>query len=146
MCRDGRCSVSTGTSCTRHEDCPLGPPGGDCARGHEGICMNDPARSRRCRSDDDCGGSPGACRKAACLGGEGAAIGFCECVVDGDCPQDTCVGVDNTDPDNPRPGHCFLSGRICLGQIDCQTIQCVQGGCLIGRNCAPNGDRRCSEL
>jgi hypothetical protein len=144
-CREGRCSINTGVTCAQARDCPLGPPGGDCPRGQEGLCAG--TTDRACRSDADCeGGSEGACRKASCSGGESAAFGFCSCVVDVDCPSDTCVGADLTDPGNPLTGHCYISGHRCYDNTDCAVIACVGGGCLIGRNCAPAGDRRCQEL
>jgi hypothetical protein len=143
ICQNGVCS-QTGASCTAHEDCPKGPPGGDCARARTGICAG--SLDQACSSDADCGGSAGSCHKAVCGGGENAAFGFCSCVIDADCPQDDCVDPDLTDPDHPLEGHCYLSGHACFAQIDCSVIACVNGGCLIGRNCAPSGERRCQEL
>jgi hypothetical protein len=43
-------------------------------------------------------------------------------------------------------GHCLLSGHRCFAAEDCNVIACVQGGCLIGRNCKPGQDRRCVDL
>ena len=84
---------------------------------------------------------------ATCSGGENAAIGFCGCVIDADCPSDTCRGADLSDPANPIKGRCYLSGRQCFDdETDCNVISCVKGGCLIGRNCAPDQDRRCQDL
>jgi len=143
-CVNQRCT-QTGGGCTLPEDCPLGPPGGDCPRGHTGICAG--SSTQVCNSDEECGGSVGSCRKAQCSGGENAAIGFCSCVIDGDCPADTCEDADLTDPDNPVYGHCYLSGKLCVDSItDCSVIACVNGGCLIGSNCAPSGERRCGDL
>lgn len=140
----GNICTQSGTSCTQNEDCPFGPPGGDCPRGHEGICLG--TQNQTCRTDGDCGGSPGSCVTAACSGGENAAIGFCSCVIDADCPNDNCRGADLSDPNNPVTGNCFISGRRCFDDTDCAVIACVEGGCLIGQNCAPNMDRRCQDL
>jgi hypothetical protein len=109
-----------------------------------GICAG--TLSQSCTTDQDCGGSAGSCKKASCSGGESSAIGFCECVIDADCPADECRGADLSDPANPVAGRCFISGHRCFDQADCNVIACVGGGCLIGRNCAPDADRRCSEL
>ncbi len=143
VCNNGLCS-QTGAQCQRNEDCPIGPPGGDCARGRVGICAG--TSSQTCMSDADCGGAMGSCRTATCSGGENSAIGFCSCVIDADCPADECRGADLSDPNNPVSGRCFLSGRRCYAQEDCNVIACVNGGCLIGRNCAPDADRRCQDL
>ncbi|MEW5855081.1 MAG: hypothetical protein AB2A00_40265 [Myxococcota bacterium] len=142
---EGKCSQNTNVNCTRDEDCPIGLPGGDCDRGRVGLCAND--INTTCNSDADCpGGGTGSCRKATCAGGENAAIGFCTCVVDADCPSDTCVGADFTDPSNPIAGYCRISGRACYdSSTDC-LYSCVNGGCLIGQNCAPEDGRRCQDL
>lgn len=143
-CRNGQCTVSQGASCHEQRDCPFGLPGGNCQRAREGICAG--TLDQRCRDDGECGGSPGSCHLASCSGGENEAIGFCTCVIDLDCPQDTCRGADLSNPANPVRGRCFLSGHYCYEDEDCSTISCVNGGCLIGRNCAPSGERRCVEL
>jgi hypothetical protein len=142
-CVGGRCTIS-GTSCTVAMDCPVGPPGGDCERARVGICAG--TVDTECMGDMDCGGSEGACRKAQCRIRERAAYGFCSCVVDRDCPRDNCRGADLEDLQNPRAGHCFLSGHRCFVDDDCDVIACVNGGCRIGENCKPGMDRRCADL
>lgn len=143
ICNNGRCS-QTGGTCVMDEDCAIGPPGGDCARAKVGICAG--TQDQTCMGDADCGGSAGSCRKAVCGGGENSAFGFCSCVIDADCPADNCRGADLSDPNDPRQGNCFISGRRCFSDIDCNVIACVNGGCLIGQNCAPDSDRRCQDL
>ena len=142
-CVNGRCSIS-GTNCARAEECPQGPPGGDCHRAHNGICAG--SQNRACTADADCGGSQGSCHFSTCKQRESAAYGFCTCLVDSDCQADDCRDQDLSDPAHPIAGHCLISGHRCYGATDCETIACVNGGCLIGSNCKPNSDRRCLDL
>lgn len=139
----GLCS-RTGALCTIDEDCPEGPPGSDCPRADVGNCELDPLAP--CASDAECGDAQGACLKQECREREGAAFGVCSCTKDSDCPRDRCVGADLTDASAPRSGSCELSGRDCFEDFECDVITCVEGGCLIGRNCKPASDRTCVDL
>jgi hypothetical protein len=144
----GVCSRSTGTACVQDEDCPEGPPGGDChiqTNGRFGSCALDP--NINCQSDADCTSVDGdECIRIECRGGEGDSFGHCTCTRDSDCPVDVCVGADLSDPNNPVQGHCELSGHDCFEAFECDIITCVEGGCLIGANCAPSNDRSCRDL
>lgn len=135
--------TGNGISCqfAAHPSC--NPNGGEAAclvaRGlTTGSCL--------CDSNDDCPNN-GACvdglcctgnvnEARECRGGEGAVSGFCNCVVDSDCPRDSC--------DSTR-GFCAISGRPCTpGNNDCGALQCIDGACLIGSNCAPAEGLSCS--
>lgn len=144
----GTCSRFPSVMCALDEDCPEGPPGSDCPRAEVGNCAQDDTRA--CSTDAECcdeGACPeGSCLKQRCLVGEGEAFGNCSCTRDIDCPRDRCVGADLSVPDDPRAGACELSGHTCYEDIDCDVISCVNGGCLIGQNCAPGNDRNCRDV
>ena len=74
-----------------------------------------------------------------CAGGEGDNIGYCSCVEDNDCFQDTCTG-----------GECSISGQACITTEDCRPVRCVEfgesRGCLIGQNCAPADGLTCNDV
>ena len=103
-----------------------------------------------CASDADCPGA-GACvegfcctgeirpeEELRCVGGEGRVTGFCTCATDDDCGRDSC---------DPSSGACLITGFPCTpGQNDCPPISCVNGGCLIGQNCAPEQGLSCSVV
>lgn len=139
----GLCTRSL-TACTVDEECPEGPPGGDCFErtGRHGSCAVDPQVP--CKLDSDC--PEGTCIRIECLGSEGGGFGHCTCTRNSDCPSDKCLGADASDPANPVTGHCELSGHRCFEDADCDVIACVEGGCLIGRNCAPSNDRTCRDV
>lgn len=119
--------------------------------GGEGACIRVRGETEgqcTCVEDDDCAeGSTcvsGACcagpvrEDRACAVGEGRVSGFCTCAVDSDCPQDSCDG---------SRGACALSGQPCVpGENSCPPISCVDGGCLIGQNCAPEQGLTCTTL
>jgi hypothetical protein len=136
-CEAGVCARSQ-TSCAQDEDCPEGPPGSNCPRADIGNCDTDVTTA--CASDADCEGS---CLKQECRGREGASFGVCSCTRNSDCPRDRCVGGDAA---AGVRGSCELSGHDCYGDPDCDVITCVQGGCLLGRNCKPSNDRTCADL
>ncbi len=139
----GACS-RTGAACAVDEDCPQGPPGGDCPAkvGRVGSCAVD--QSIDCANDADC--PEGGCNVTQCAGSEGGQVGFCTCTKDSDCPADTCKEADVSDPAHPVRGHCELSGHPCFQDSECDFIACVEGGCLIGQNCAPANDRSCAQV
>jgi hypothetical protein len=147
----GRCSQNTNVTCTVSEDCPIGLPGGTCRQNRPlGNCINN--QTQECDRDADCCADPASCASGSCVkqqcrsGQEGAAFGHCTCTRDLDCPRDQCKGADGSNPNNPLSGHCELSGHRCFDDLDCDVIGCVNGGCRIGRNCAPANDRACREL
>lgn len=146
-CVDERCSANGG-ACEVDEDCPYALPGGDCARAVVGNCRDD--QTQACASDDECCATPpcdeGLCVRQECRGGEGDALGHCTCTRDLDCPADACIEADLSDPDNPVLGRCLISGHACYEDLDCNVITCVEGGCLIGQNCAPAADQTCADL
>lgn len=139
----GVCTRSL-TTCTTDEECPEGPPGGDCfaSTGRNGSCAVDP--NIGCTFDADC--PEGSCIRIECRGGEGDVFGHCSCTRNSDCPADECDGADLSDPQHPVRGFCKLSGHGCFEDVDCDVISCVEGGCLIGSNCAPSNDRSCRDL
>lgn len=123
--------------------CNHGQSGGPAAcfvrRGERfGSCL--------CATDEDCAGG-GSCVGGQCCGrvvrtdrdcvsGENRISGFCTCATDSDCPRDVCDG---------SRGACAISGLPCEpGQNDCGAIPCVDGGCVIGANCAPEQGLSCS--
>jgi hypothetical protein len=132
------------TACAVDEDCPEGPPGGDCFQqvGRRGSCAVD--TNIECGEDSDC--PEGSCILIECRGSEGERFGHCSCTRDSDCPRDECDGSDLSDPNNPVLGFCKLSGHDCYEDFECDVITCVEGGCLIGSNCAPSNDRSCRDV
>ena len=140
-CDAGLCT-RTGATCVVDEDCPEGPPGSTCPRADIGNCELDP--NLACEGDAACA-EQGACLKQECRVREGASFGVCSCTKDTDCPRDRCVGADNTNPDAPAAGACELSRHPCFLDFECDVITCVQGGCLLGRNCKPANDRTCVD-
>lgn len=139
-CINNVCTTSGGP-CEEAEDCEFGPPGGNCAAltGRAGNC--DVAPFSPCSQDSECG--DGTCVLKECRGGEGDVLGACTCTVDTDCPSDDCEG---SDPETNTKGACRLSGHACFENFECDIITCVEGGCLIGSNCAPSNDRSCADL
>ena len=135
----GRCSLNN-TGCSIGGDCPIGFPGGDCPRSAVGNCKIDQLQA--CVADDECGQGD-ECIKQECRFSEGDTFGYCSCTRDSDCPRDRCVDI------NPVStlGHCELSGHDCFADADCEAIiQCIEGGCFIGRNCAPGDGHTCRDL
>lgn len=135
----GTCSNSP-NSCSENEDCPIGFPGGDCPRRDVGNCKVDQLRA--CANDGECAEGD-ECLFQECRLGEGDGFGYCSCTKDSDCPRDRCIDI------NPVTdiGSCELSGADCFADIDCESIiQCIDGGCFIGRNCAPQDGRTCRDL
>jgi hypothetical protein len=108
--------------CQHDSDCP-----------NEALCAIDP------------GATTGFCA-GQCETAEGTFQGFCSCVVDDDCFQDTCDSTTQT---------CSVSGEPCDPNVGCPgIIHCVDfgggsqggGGCLIGENCAPINGLTCSQV
>ena len=113
----------TNPTCPANPSVPCGPDAG-CPRG--GTCVTQP------------GFDTGSCAPA-CDVAEGDEEGFCSCLVDNDCAQDSCSG-----------GRCTVSQRLCVNDDDCRAIHCVDyenaGGCLIGQNCAPSDGLSCNDV
>lgn len=100
-----------------------------------------------CASDTDCPNSArcdtasGFCY-GACIRHEGSSQSFCACVEDDDCAQDSCDPVTRT---------CTTTRQPCDPALDnCPKIRCVdfgnKGGCLIGKNCAPEEGLTCEDM
>jgi hypothetical protein len=137
----GTCSINAGVACATDADCPIGFPGGDCPRAAEGNCRVN--QQAACTTDADCGDGD-ECVTQECRFGEGDVQGYCTCTRDSDCPRDRCVDIN---PANGGRGSCELSGNDCFQDIDCDAIiECVNGGCFIGQNCAPSDGRTCRDL
>lgn len=136
-------TTAAGCTLSGEAQCNHGTEGGpnDCfvARGlTTGSCScttNDEcAAGQACVAGLCCGGMVRDNRD--CVGGENRVSGFCTCATDDDCPRDNC--------DSGR-GVCLISGKPCVpGNDDCGAIPCVEGGCLIGQNCAPVQGLACS--
>lgn len=126
-------------------ECNGGAAGGEAScivqpRATSGICT--------CATDDDCRDgetcAAGLCCSGSvrtdreCRGGEGTTSGFCSCATDDDCPRNNCNGLR---------GVCELTGLPCVpGNNDCDPVPCINGGCLIGQNCAPAEGLACSDV
>ena len=66
------------------------------------------------------------------------ATGGGPCAGNQDCPMDACDPATNT---------CTLTGRPCAtGAAPCGPIACVEGACLVGRNCIPVEGLSCANL
>jgi hypothetical protein len=145
-CERGACSRNTTSSCVVDEDCPEGPPGGDCFiqnGGRFGNCALEPDAA--CQVDGDCAAGD-ACVVIECRAAFGDDFGRCTCSRDSDCPVDVCIGADLSDPANPVTGQCELSGRECFETFECDVITCVDGGCLLGRSCDLPDDVQCAQI
>lgn len=152
----GRASFC-GVDCSGGEACPNGFACNDVLILTQSTCQGDgqcvPTGSE-CRDDAGCpagarcaiapGQEVGRCG-GRCAVGEGDLSGFCTCVTDSDCPQQSC-GAD---------GRCSISRERCVpGQDDtcrgADRIVCVNDGnvgyCMVGRNCAPVDGIACSDV
>lgn len=137
--QSGRCT-NGGNTCRSDDDCAIGAPGGNCPRADVGNCRIDQIRS--CTNDTECGDGD-ECIKQECQFREGAAFGHCTCTRNSDCPNDRCVDISPVTTE----GHCELSGARCFNDVECAAIiSCVDGGCFIGSNCAPQDGRTCRDL
>jgi hypothetical protein len=117
-------------------DCvvPRGETQGNCTCAADADCPN----GGTCVAGLCCGGDVRPEEDLRCVGGEGRVTGFCTCATDDDCGRDSC---------DPSSGSCRITGVPCVpGQNDCPPIACVNGGCLIGQNCAPEQGLACSEV
>lgn len=109
------CPINSQLPCATDAECPRG-----------GFCAKQP-------------GAPNGFCAGRCGIGEGESIGYCSCMIDRDCANESCSG-----------GRCSISKRPCTDQSQCGTIRCVDfngtGGCLIGQNCAPSDGLSCNEV
>ena len=157
---DGPVRFATST-CTVATPCVPGMNSGscvidrqpDCNGGADGaaqcvVQQGQTVGNCTCVTDDDCDGdqvcTSGLCCGATvrpereCRGGEGTVSGFCSCAIDDDCPNNSCDG---------SRGAWSITGEPCTpGNGDCGPIPCVNGGCLIGQNCAPEAGLSCTDL
>ncbi len=111
-----------GNGCAVNTDVPCSEDGG-CPRG--GTCVETFGGAKYCAP--------------ACDVDEGDTFGFCSCLVDSDCAQDTC-----------SQGECTISRKACITVDDCRPVRCIDfagaGGCYIGANCAPANGLSCEEV
>lgn len=134
-CRD--VLVLTGTSCSSQNACSPYPSAPTCTV--ETVDEDCPPGSQ-CIVEE--GETVGQCA-GTCRVGEGSVTGFCTCVTDDECPQQTC-----------SQGICTYSGRRCNDDDECRTgdgaIVCQNDGnigyCFIGRNCAPDEGITCRDV
>lgn len=140
-----------GVDCSAGQACPSGFSCRDVLILTEATCRSDTQCSAApnaptCNEDADCPAgarcSGGRCA-GRCAMGEGAQSGWCSCVQDSDCPQQSC-GSD---------GYCTITRERCTAGSDDQCrgqIFCVNNGnvgyCQIGRNCAPDEGITCSDV
>ncbi len=106
------------------------------------ICSKDEDCPRGGRCFKELGALTGWCY-ARCYRQEGAGSGFCGCIVDEDCFQDSCDPVSRTCTVSRKP--CDLSGAGCTTKIRCVDFGGA-GGCLIGKNCAPVEGLTCADV
>lgn len=134
------CVVESAAACNGgnaggEADCvvPVGQTDGNCTCASDTDCGGGSCVAGLC-----CGGSVRPEEDLQCVGGEGRVTGFCTCATDDDCGRDSC---------NASSGSCNITGFPCTpGAGDCPPIACVNGGCLIGQNCAPEQGLSCSEV
>ena len=87
----------------------------------------------------------GSCREAAecesgdCHINEGDDVGFCLCSAHEQCPRDTCDDFTM---------QCRITRKTCVpGNGDCdRPVYCIDGLCLIGRNCTPLEGLDCADF
>jgi hypothetical protein len=111
-----------GVDCSLGQECPLGY---SCS-----LILIAPEGS--CETNEEC--SSGECHI-----NEGDQVGFCLCDFDNECPQDSCDDLTL---------QCRISRKTCFpGGNDCdQPIYCIDGLCLIGRNCTPIEGLDCTDI
>jgi hypothetical protein len=110
----------------------IGETDGTCTCASDDQCPGDSV----CVGGDCCTGPVDEGRQ--CVAGEGQLRGFCTCETDDDCLNDSCDALT---------GRCSVTGIPCEpGVTDCPNIQCRNGGCFIGENCAPEPGLACSQL
>ncbi len=135
---------ASGCTVNAHPDCNAGGEGDAACL----VLTGQTNGSCTCATNDDCEAGAacvdGACctgmvrEEKECIVGEGRVSGFCTCATDDDCPRDVCDG---------SRGACAISGNPCTpGNGDCGAIPCVNGGCLIGANCAPIQGLSCGAI
>ncbi len=143
-----------GSDCSQGQLCPSGYICDDVVVVRSVGCGMDsdrPTDSVPCLKDADCpndglcripsGAAAGFC-SGRCYKGEGEAQGFCTCVIDSECDQDTCDSASR---------QCSISRRDCsLQGGGCQSIHCISfqgaGGCFIGQNCVPAAGLTCQQV
>jgi hypothetical protein len=111
-----------GVDCSQGQECPNGY---DCS-----LILR--AAGGSCRGDEECA-------SGQCHINEGDDVGFCLCQSDAECPRDTCDDFSF---------RCTVTRRACTlagGECD-RPIYCIEGLCLIGRNCTPIEGLRCSDV
>lgn len=145
-----------GVDCSNGESCPRGYSCADvivvgggllpqCSRSNPACPIN---QALPCATDAECPrngvcakqpGQPNGYCAGLCTVGEGESVGFCSCLVDRDCAQETC-----------SQGKCSISKRACTTDAQCRAIRCKDfdgiGGCHIGENCAPADGLSCNEV
>lgn len=134
-CRD--VLVLTGTTCSNSAACKPFPSSPGCTIE---TAEEDCGPGGQCAVPE--GETVGKCA-GTCRFSESGQKGFCSCVTDDECPQQTCAN-----------GSCTISGRRCTDDDECRTgdgaIVCQNDGtigyCFIGRNCAPDEGITCRDV
>jgi hypothetical protein len=141
-----------GVDCDEGQECPNGFACHDILRLTSQLCSGTSQcaptpYAPTCAADADCPPGSRCTAGGVCAGTcvirESASSGYCSCVVDDECPQDTC-GADR---------RCNITRKPCIpGPADpCRgAIRCVNDGdrgyCRVGRNCTPDAGLNCAEI
>lgn len=144
-------SIFCGVDCANEKGCPKDFVCGELftrTRRDQG-CSRDAdcsASSVQCDTDVDCPGGSWCnpighrCHGKCFTTSEAGVEGFCSCVVNADCPRDTC--------DLAR-GVCNINVKTCTSSADCVSY-CVNypdvGLCKIGEQCRPKPGFTCAQL
>src|SRR5690606_12811394 len=121
-CGAGACLVATGTTT------------GSCTYGNDDDCGGDDT----CVAELCCPAGADVREDRQCAIGENRVSAFCTCAIDDDCPRDSCDGSSGT---------CAITGLPCTpGANDYGPIPCIDGGCFIGQNCAPEAGLSCGII
>jgi hypothetical protein len=139
-----------GVDCSQGQGCPSGYECDDVVVLTQNPCASDsqctPSKiacsgDANCPTDSQCTAS-GQCG-GFCVADEGNGQGFCTCVTNADCPQDTCEQETGTCRISQQPCVVGPTGdATCAAYVSCVDLDGVRG-CFIGRNCAPTHGLHC---
>ncbi len=141
-----------GVDCSQGQGCPSGFDCDDVIILTQNPCGSSSGcapSTIKCKDTDGGNGCPteaqcvdGVCAPL-CVADEGNGQGFCTCVTDSDCPQDSCEPTTATCQISQQPCVVGAAGNaFCRSFITCVDLQ-GESGCFIGRNCAPSHGLYC---